>query len=320
VDQVEHRVIDTNGIKMHLAEKGHGPLVVLCHGFPESWYSWRHQLSALAAGGYHAVAPDQRGYGRTDRPEPIEAYTCLQLAADIVGLVQALSERTAVIVGHDWGAPVAFYSALLRPDMFTAVGLLSVPYLPRQNTSPAQLLDLMAGEDEFYQRYFQEPGKAERELEEDVPKTIRRALYSASGDAPANMNWAYKFPKGTRFIDAMMDPRQLPSWLTEKDIGFFVSEFERTGFRGGLNWYRNIQRNWELTPFLTGALLRQPSLLVYGDRDVVYAMYPQAFDAVHQTMPGLRKAVVLPGVGHWTQQERPEAVNQALLEFLGSLS
>jgi pimeloyl-ACP methyl ester carboxylesterase len=305
---------------MHVAEQGQGPLVVLCHGFPESWYSWRHQLGALAAAGYHAVAPDQRGYGRTDRPEPIEAYTCLQLAADIVGLVQALSERTAVIVGHDWGAPVAFYSALLRPDMFTAIGLLSVPYLPRQNTPPSQLLDLMAGEDEFYQRYFQEPGKAERELEEDVRKTIRRALYSASGDAPPDMSWAYKFPKGTRFIDAMMDPSELPSWLTEKDLDFFASEFERTGFRGGLNWYRNIQRNWELTPFLAGALLRQPSLLVYGDRDVVYTMYPQAFDAVHQTMPGLRKTLVLPGVGHWTQQERPEAVNQALLEFLGSLS
>jgi pimeloyl-ACP methyl ester carboxylesterase len=320
VEQTTHRIIETNGIKMHVAEQGQGPLVVLCHGFPESWYSWRHQLGALAAGGYHAVAPDQRGYGRTDRPEPIEAYTCLQLAADIVGLVHGLNERTAVIVGHDWGAPVAFYSALLRPDMFTAVGLLSVPYLPRQNMPPSQLLDLMAGEDEFYQRYFQEPGKAERELEENVRKTIRRALYSASGDAPEDMNWAYKFPKGTRFIDAMMDPAQLPSWLTEKDLDFFVSEFERTGFRGGLNWYRNIQRNWELTPFLAGALLRQPSLLVYGDRDVVYAMYPQAFDAVRETMPGLRRTLTLPGVGHWTQQERPEAVNQALLEFLGSLS
>ena len=321
MEQIQHRFVETNGIRMHVAEQGKGPLVVLCHGFPELWYSWRHQLPALAQAGFHAVAPDQRGYGQTDRPEPIEAYDILRLAGDIVGLVQALGEEQAVIAGHDWGAPVAWHCALLRPDIFRAVVLLSVPYLPRHafDIRPTEAMKWMAGENEFYQLYFQEPGRAESELEADVRKTMRMFLYSASGDPPPEKRWRFIFPKTQKFLDTASLPETLPPWLTEEDIDVFAREFARTGFRGGLNWYRNIDRMWELTPFLNGAKLRQPALFVAGEADGVITMYRQAFDTLEETVPGLTKKVLLPGAGHWVQQERPKAVNELLIEFLQSL-
>ena len=173
---VHHRVLRTNGINMHIAEQGQGPLVLLCHGFPELWYSWRHQLPALAAEGYHVVAPDQRGYGQTDRPDEIEAYTLLHLTGDMVGLVQAVGAEQAVIVGHDWGAPVAWFCSLLRPDLFPALGLLSVPYFPRADSPPSEAMQLVAGEQQFYQQYFQEPGKAEAEFEADVRTSLLKFL------------------------------------------------------------------------------------------------------------------------------------------------
>ena len=183
MSQIQHRTVETNGIRMHIAEQGAGPLVVLCHGFPESWYSWRHQLSALAEAGFHAVAPDMRGYGQTDRPEAIDQYTLLHLVGDMVGLLDALGAESAVIAGHDWGAPVAWHAALLRPDRFRAVIGLSVPYRPR---SPVRPTTVMPRTDDalFYQLYFQEPGVAEAELERDVRATIRRLAYSGSGDVP----------------------------------------------------------------------------------------------------------------------------------------
>ena len=316
--EITHRFVETNGIKMHIAEQGEGPLVVLCHGFPESWYSWRHQLPALAEAGYHAVAPDQRGYGQTDRPEAIEAYNILQLTGDVVGLVHALNEEQAVIVGHDWGAPVAWHCALLRPDIFHAVALLSVPYLRRSwaDIRPTDAMKLMAGEKQFYQLYFQEPGKAEGELEADIRKTMRIFLCSASGDAPPEKRWRFLFDKSEKLLDSLTLPETLPAWLTEQDIDFFTREFERTGFRGGLNWYRNMDRWWELTPFLSGAKLCQPSLFVAGEQDAVITMYREAFDAMEETVPNLTKKILLPGAGHWIQQERPAEVNKLLIEFL----
>jgi pimeloyl-ACP methyl ester carboxylesterase len=320
--KMKHRVIETNGIKMHLAEQGEGPLVVLCHGFPELWYSWRHQLAALAEAGYHAVAPDQRGYGQTDRPEAIEDYHVFELTADVVGLVQALGKEQAVIVGHDWGAAVAWHSALLRPDLFSALVLLSVPYLQRSwaDPRPTEHMKQLAGEGHFYQLYFQEPGKAEAELEADVRKSMRMLLYSASGDARLEKRWRFLFDKSERFLDTGVIPELLPAWLTEVDLDFFVSEFERTGFRGGLNWYRNIDALWELTPFLSGAEISQPSLFIAGELDAVISMYQPAFEGLEQTMPGLKKKVLLSGAGHWIQQERPAEVNELLLQFLAGLS
>jgi pimeloyl-ACP methyl ester carboxylesterase len=316
-----HRFIQTNGIRMHIAEQGSGPLVILSHGFPELWYSWRHQLPALAEAGFHVVAPDQRGHGQTDRPEAIDAYDLFALTADIVGLVHALGEDQAVIVGHDWGAPVAWNCALLRPDIFRAVGLLSVPYIQRSwsDPRPTDGMRLLSGEGWFYQLYFQEPGRAEADLESDVRRAVTMFLYAASGDAPPEKRWRFLFGKHESILDTGGLPEVLPGWLTQADIDFFVNELTRTGFRGGLNWYRNLDRWWELSKCLVGAPIRQPSLFAAGDQDSIITMYRPAYDALPKTMPGLRSRTLLPGAGHWIQQERPTEVNALLVEFLKGL-
>jgi pimeloyl-ACP methyl ester carboxylesterase len=323
MSEIRQRTVDTNGIRMHVAEAGSGPLVVMCHGFPESWYSWRHQLAALAEAGYHAVAPDMRGYGPTDAPEAIEAYTLLHLVGDMVGLVHSLGESSAVIAGHDWGAPVAWSSAVLRPDIFRAVIGLSVPYRPRGSTRPTTVMP-QTDEAMFYQLYFQKPGVAEAELGRDPRATIRRLLYSASGDVPARGGGSGlpgMVPHGGGFLERMMDPDRLPSWLTASDIDFYAGEFARTGFRGGLNWYRNIDRNWELLAAYAGALVTVPALYVAGDRDLVvrFPGMDQLIPNLKKFVPRLRRTVMLPGCGHWTQQERPREVNAAMLEFLKGL-
>jgi len=293
-----HHFVETNSIRMHYVEAGKGPLVVLCHGFPESWYSWRHQLAALAEAGFRVVAPDQRGYGQTDRPEAVAAYSVLHLTGDIVGLVNALQERSAAIVGHDWGAPVAWYSAQLRPDLFRAVGLLSVPYIPRGPIRPSAIVKAVFGDKMFYQEYFQQEGVAERELERDVRASLLATFHSLSGDAAPNERWRYAFGRDEKFLDSVVVPPRLPPWLSEADLDFFTGEFKRTGFRGGLNWYRNIDRGWELTGFLDGAKLAQPALEINA--------------------PNLARKVLLAGAGHWIQQERPAEVNRLLIEFLRS--
>jgi len=246
MNDLKHRVVETNGIRMHIAESGVGPLVVLCHGFPESWYSWRHQLHALAAAGFHAVAPDMRGYGQTDRPREIDQYTLLHLVGDIVSLLDTLGSETAVIVGHDWGAPVAWYAALFRPDRFRGVIGLSVPFTPRRPARPTSIMPQTEGA-LFYQLYFQSPGIAEAEFERDVRLSIRSLLYSASGDALRQQDGAGDsgevgmVPRRGGFLSRLTNPASLPNLLTEADVDFYVSEFTRTGFRGGLNWYRNIE-------------------------------------------------------------------------------
>ena len=316
MSEVKHRTVETNGIRMHVAEQGTGPLVILCHGFPESWYSWRHQLAALAAAGYHAVAPDMRGYGQTDAPAEIEAYTLLHLVGDMVGLVGALGEKSAVIVGHDWGAPVAWHAALLRPDVFRAVIGLSVPYRPRGSVRPTTVMP-KTDEAMFYQLYFQTPGEAEAELERDVRATIRRLAYSGSGDAPGRGSLGM-VRRGGGFLYGSTDPATLPPWLTTADIDFYAGEFGRTGFRGGLNWYRNIDRNWELLAPFAGAVVIVPALYVAGDRDLVvrFPGMDQLIPNLSRFVPQLRRTVMLPGCGHWTQQERAREVNDAMLEFL----
>jgi pimeloyl-ACP methyl ester carboxylesterase len=324
--EITHRVVETNGIRMHVAEAGQGPLVVLCHGFPESWYSWRHQLVTLAEAGYHAVAPDQRGYGQTDAPAPIEHYTLLHLVGDIVGLLDALGERTAVIAGHDWGAPVAWLAALLRPDRFRAVIGLSVPFRPRGSERPTSVM-VQTPEAIFYQLYFQEPGIAEADLGRDPRATIRRLLYWASGDArdPAarrvDAGDVGMVPRAVGLVQSRPDPPALPAWLGEAEIDFYAGEFSRVGFRGGLNWYRNIDRNWELLAPWAGAKVTVPALYVAGERDLVLAFrgMDQLLPALPQFIPNLKKTIILPGCGHWTQQERPAEVNAAMLEFLKDL-
>ncbi len=313
-----NRIVKTNGINMNILEQGKGPLVILCHGFPELAYSWRHQISALAEAGYHAVAPDQRGYGKSDSPEKIDAYHVLNLVGDIVGLVEALGEEKAVIVGHDFGAQVAIHCALLRPDMFHAVTLMSVPYTPRHwgRMSPIESMKKMAGENEFYITYFQEPGKAEKDLEANVRENVLKTLYSLSGDAIPGKQWRFLFKKGERFSDTTYLPDSLPAWLTEEDIDFFTGEFERTGYGPAVNWYRNWDRNWELTPFLSGAKIHQPSMFIAGAEDSVVAMMGPSIEKQEESMTNLKKKVLIPGAGHWVQQERPQEVNELLIDFL----
>jgi len=320
--EIRHRTIETNGIRMHVAEAGDGPLVVLCHGFPESWYSWRHQLVALAEGGYHAVAPDMRGYGQTDQPEAIEAYSLLHLVGDVVGLLDALGVATAVVVGHDWGAPVAWHAALLRPDRVRAVIGLSVPFIPRRASRPTTTMP-RTDDAIFYQLYFQEPGVAEAELGRDPRETLRRVLFGGSGDARRDplapgSGGVGMVRRDAGFLGRREAPATLPAWLTEADVDFYAREFTRTGFRGGLNWYRNIDRNWELLAPWTGAKVTVPALFVAGDRDLVLAFrgMDQLLPALKHFVPELRQTIILPGCGHWTQQERPGEVNVAMLNFL----
>ncbi|MBT4269413.1 MAG: alpha/beta hydrolase [Deltaproteobacteria bacterium] len=319
--KTNNRMIKTNGINLNILEQGEGPLVIMCHGFPELAHSWRHQVSALADAGYHAVAPDQRGYGKSDSPEGIDPYHILNLVGDMVGLVDALGEEKAVIVGHDFGSMVAIHCALLRPDIFHAVTLMSVPYTPRHwgSTSPVESMRQMAGENEFYIAYFQEPGRVEKELEANVRENVMKTFYSLSGDAAPDKRWRFIFKKGERFTDTSYLPDSLPAWLTEEDIDFFAREFERTGYGAAVNWYRNWDRNWELTPFLTGAKIEQPSLFIAGGEDSVVAMMGPAIENQEASMTDLRKKVMIPGAGHWVQQERPQEVNKLLIDFLNGL-
>jgi pimeloyl-ACP methyl ester carboxylesterase len=322
--ELKHRFVETNGISMHVAEQGRGRLVVLCHGFPELWYSWRHQLTALADAGFHAVAPDQRGYGQTDRPIPIHSYNIFQLTGDMVGLVQAMGEEEAVVIGHDWGSVVASHCALLRPDVFTAVGLMSVPYLMRRwgGVPPTELMKRLEGGDQdmvFYQRYFQEPGVAESELEADVGSFMMRLMYALSGDAPESQRWRHIFKKSGKMHGSLPESAPLPSWLRDEDIEYFIHEFTRTGFTGGLNWYRNIDYNWDQTPFLSNARIPQPAIMIYGDADPSLSFFAGVFKHAEFTMPNLKNKVLMPGTGHWIQQERPDEINKLLIDFLKEL-
>jgi pimeloyl-ACP methyl ester carboxylesterase len=280
----------------------------------------------FAGAGFHVIAPDMRGYGQTDRPEAIDQYTLLHLVGDMVGLLDVVGAENAVIAGHDWGAPVAWHCALLRPDRFRAVIGLSVPFWPRLPVRPTSVMP-QTDDAIFYQLYFQTPGDAEAELERDVRRSIRSLLYSASGDAPRRDGAGSAggdvgmVPRGGGFLDRLVDPDSLPTWLSEADVNFYVDEFTRTGFRGGLNWYRNIDLSWELLAPFAGSQVSVPGLYIAGDRDLVvrFRGMQQIIASLKHFVPQLRGTLVLPGCGHWTQQERPREVNDAMVEFLQRL-
>ncbi len=324
-DAVSHRFVEANGLRIHLAEQGTGPLVLLCHGFPELWYSWRYQLPALAQAGYHAVAPDLRGYGQTDQPTALEMYTMLHLVGDLVGVLNVLNEQQAILVGHDWGGVLAWQAALMRPDRFPTLITMSSPYIPRGPLHgpraiipPTQSWKNTFGDQVFYQSSFQEPGVAEAELERNVGTTMRRMLYGLSGDAPPSERWHPVTPgPQANIINSAGDPTALPTWLTEADLDVYTTEFARTGFRGGLNWYRNIDRNWELLAAYSRASVTQPTLFLWGDQDPVLeiAGVGRAIERHQHYVPNLRQAV-FPGCGHWIQQERATEANAAMLAFL----
>jgi pimeloyl-ACP methyl ester carboxylesterase len=311
------RTIPLNGIEMFLLEQGQGPLVVLCHGWPELSYSWRHQIPALAAAGFHVVAPDMRGFGKTSAPADIAAYTIFDTVGDIVALIAALGEKQAVVIGHDWGAPVAWHCAMFRPDIFTGVAGLSVPPPARGRGRPLETLR-QNGISNFYWQYFQKPGVAEAEFERDVAATMRATL--AGRRLSSDPNKALFIEDGKGFLDDLDVSRPLPKWLTEADLAHFTEAYRQSGFRGGLNWYRNLDRNWELTAPWQDAQIRQPALFVAGSKDAVITglIGAKRLADMERVLTDLKGKIILEGAGHWVQQERPDEVNAALLDFLKS--
>jgi len=313
------RLVDTNGVQLRVIEAGDrgAPTVILAHGFPELAYSWRHQIPALAEAGYHVLAPDQRGYGGSSRPDAIEAYDIHELTADLVGLLDDVGAERAVWVGHDWGATVVWNAPLLHPDRVAAVAALSVPPVPRAQRPPTQALHNRFGENFFYMLYFQEPGVADAELDGDPARTMRRLMSGlrASDDPSAAMRMVAAGTEG--FIDRLPEPDRLPDWIGQDELDHYVDEFSRTGFTGGLNWYRNFDRNWETTPELANAKIAVPCLFIGGTADPVLA-FTRA-DRASEVVCGPYRQVMIDGAGHWLQQERPDEVNAALLEFLNGL-
>ena len=316
------RFVETNGVHIRVALEGSGPLVVFVHGFPESWYSWRHQIGPVAAAGFTACAIDLRGYGGSDKPYAVEAYDMETVVSDIVGVIAALSaDHGAILVGHDWGAPLAWSAALAYPQRVRAVAGLSVPYM---GAPPAPFIDFITEEFTnkgrfFYQAYFQEIGPAEAELEADVRTSLRRFFYSLSGDAPEGA-WPVDKAHGDTLLPGMTDPERFPDWLTPGDEDYYVAEFSRSGFRGPLNSYRNHRRNYQWESRMKDKVLSQPSLFICGTRDIVLKMFP--FDPIAlmtSLMPDLRGVHLLEGCGHWTQQERPHEVTARLLDWLARI-
>jgi pimeloyl-ACP methyl ester carboxylesterase len=318
---VRARRVAVNGVELDVLEAGSpsGVPVILSHGFPEGAWSWRHTLPAVAAAGFHAIAPDQRGYGGSSCPNEVSAYGIGDLSADLIGLVEDAGADKAVFVGHDWGALIVWDLARLHPERVQAVVGVSVP-APVWPAPPTQLMRAVYGDSFFYILYFQEVGPAEAELEADTRAAMARFLWSASGDA-----WTGEIREpvpaaGAKLLEQMSDPPEvLPAWLTRHDIEHFGAQFERSGFFGPISYYRNLDANYERLTGLGIDRLTMPSYFITGDRDLVIAMDPNGIDRMKATLPDFRGATVLPGIGHWTQQEAPDAFNTALVAFLHSL-
>jgi pimeloyl-ACP methyl ester carboxylesterase len=290
-----------NGIELSFVDEGEEGLsvVVLCHGFPELAYSWRHQIPALTSAGWRVLAPEMRGYGASSAPAAVEAYDIVSLCDDMTGLLEAVGANDAVFVGHDWGANVVWQLAVQAPERVRAVAGLSVPFVPRAPAAPIPIMRRHLGED-FYIVWFQQPGVADEALARDV----RRALTT-------KQVWTAEWAQ-----DDGSQPRA-PKWLTEAELGVYVDAFERTGFTGGLNWYRNIDRNWELTAPFANRRIEQPAMFLTGERDPVRNFMPA--EAMRGWVTDMRAEHVIDGAGHWVQQERPDEVNAALLEFLAGV-
>jgi pimeloyl-ACP methyl ester carboxylesterase len=296
---MQERMIATNGIELNVLEEGAGPPLVLCHGFPELAYSWRHQIPALAGAGFRVLAPDMRGYGRSSAPAQVDAYDIVTLCDDVCGVLDSAGEESAIFVGHDWGANVVWQLAVLHPERVRAVAGLSVPFVPRAPAAPIPIMRRHLGED-FYIVWFQQPGVADAALACDVRRTLT-----------TSRQWT------AQWAEQDGSPTKRAEWLSEEELAVYVNAFERTGFTGGLNWYRNIDRNWELTADLAGRRVEQPALFLTGELDPVRRFMPA--EAMHGWVTDLRAEVVVPGAGHWVQQQAPEAVNTTLLDFLRAL-
>jgi pimeloyl-ACP methyl ester carboxylesterase len=316
-DRRERIVTRPDGVDLHVTEAGpdDGPPVVLAHGFPELAYSWRHQIPALAAEGYHVLAPDQRGYGRSSRPTDVTAYDIAHLTDDLVALIDDVGRDTAAVIGHDWGSMVVWGTAQRHADRVAGVVGMSVPFVPRGDHRPTSAMRHLLGDAFFYMLYFQEPGVADADLDADPERTMRGMLLgvgAGTGD-PAAM-----FANdGRGFVERLPVVEGVPDWITEDEVQHYVSEFRRTGFTGGISWYRNLDRNWELMEPYAGQKVQPPARFVGGAVDPVLMMTPPSVQ--DGWLADDRGTVLVPGAGHWVQQEKPAEVNRALLDFLAGL-
>ena len=327
--EVEFKVIESNGINIRLAMMGEGPLVIFCHGWPESWYSYRYQLPAVADAGFKAVAYDVRGYGESDKPHEIEAYTMRNMTDDVVGIIDALGYETAITIGHDWGGPIALNTAALNEDRITATGTLSVPFNSR---GPMPTLDLwkeIYKDRFFYQLYFQKEGIAEEEFESDLTRALFMTYTNSDG-----RGMKFNFEKGqsglvpektkdSTFLEGMEVFEDFPDWFSKEDLDYFVSQFEISGLRGPFNRYRAQNIDWHEIPELEGKILEQPAFFVTGTLDPVNFFVPSDQSLTDRIKPNYKNllfAEELEGIGHWTQQEAPEEVNNFILNFLEKVS
>jgi pimeloyl-ACP methyl ester carboxylesterase len=348
VEGVEHRLLEANGIRLHVAVQGEGPLVLLCHGMPGLWYSWRHQLPALARAGYRTVAIDQRGYGRSDRPTGLNAYDSHHTVGDLIGLLDAFEEEQVILVGQDFGAAQVYNMAVRHPGRVAAVIGVSCPYdcdfsgrggagatppedavytrpFARPDKRPSECFAEIASQQFFYAHYFQQVGPAERELGANARLFLTRLFWALSG-AGKLLDWDQYPATVSGYLDVLADPEvELPwPWMSREDMDFYVAEFERggpdTAFIGGLNAYRAADINWEINLDYADRNITQPSLYITGAQDPVLTMTGEgAFDVLRQRSDDLRGIEVIEGAGHFVQQEQPDATNRAMLQFLADL-
>lgn len=311
------RTVSVNGVALQVTEAGQGPTVVLAHGFPELARSWRHQIPALAAAGYHVVAPDQRGYGGSSRPQAVSDYDIEHLVGDLLGLADEAGAERAVFVGHDWGSMVVWSLAQRHPERVAGVVGMSVPFLARPSRPPTEIFRYLSGQNFFYMLYFQEPGVADADLGRDPGTTMRRFLAGLSaGNGGGSLAELVTLADGRGMVERLPEPDALPSWLSQAELDAYIDAFARSGFTGGINWYRNLDRNWELGAGLPDRI-DVPAAFVAGAADPVLVMTP--YQGMEERIPDLRAVTIVDGAGHWVQQEKPDEVTDALLCFLGGL-
>ena len=316
-----HRFANVNGIRMHYVEEGQGPLVILLHGYPFLWYLWRHQIKALAAAGYRVVAADQRGYGQTDCPGDVRSYDITHLVGDIVGLMKALDSKSSVFVGQDWGSPVVYHIALMRPDLVRGVIMMCAPPSARGAIRPGDAMKRLPKDISFYQTYLAEP-EASAEIMRDLRKFLLGVFYSTSGYCPVDKQWRWAWKSSENFSDTYTVPATLPPYISQQALDYYVGEFTRTGIQPGNNWYAAIDQSWENTSFLDGAIVQQPALFLTGDRDPslrpMFGIDRQgpALKSLKTNFVDLRDIIMMQGVGHTPPEERPEEINGIVLKFL----
>ncbi|XP_031277212.1 uncharacterized protein LOC116135640 [Pistacia vera] len=319
MEEIQHRIVNVNGLNMHVAEKGEGPLILFIHGFPELWYSWRHQITALASLGYRAMAPDLRGFGDTDAPPSVTSYTCFHVVGDLIALLDVVApdQDKVFVVGHDWGALIAWYLCLFRPDKVKALVNMSVVFNPRNpNRKPLEGLKAFHGDDYYIVR-FQEPGDIEAEFAQIGTERVLREFLTYRTPGPLYL------PKGKGFERPSDAEIILPSWLSEDDVKYYTDKFEKKGFTGGVNYYRNINTNWELMAPWTGSQIKVPVKFIVGDLDLTYNA-PGTKDYINKGgfkrhVPLLEEVVVMEGVGHFINQERADEINEHIYNFFQKL-